>query len=188
MSETIKLWARQSGSGRFRANIMKNTKIQFNLISQIRSVLHPAVIPFWLRGGWAVDFLLGHVTREHSDIDLVAWQHDAAQLRRLFEQAGFLFERDSGVQYDFSKHGQEISVVFISQNEDTVFVERIPEWVWLPGALSLPLQELDGLFCHVVSPEQLLAEKIGYQAGTGRPLRPKDVQSIETLRQIVRGC
>lgn len=165
---------------------MKNTAIQFDLISQISDLLRPAGVSIWLRGGWAIDFLLGHITRPHSDIDVVAWRQDAAQLRRLLEQAGFLFERDTGVQYDFSKHGQEISVVFISQNGgDEVFVHGIPEWVWLPGALSLPPQELDGLFCNVISPEQLLEEKVGYEAGTGRPLRPKDLQSIQMLQEII---
>jgi hypothetical protein len=164
---------------------MKNTKIQFTLISQIRSILHSASIPFWLRGGWAIDFLLGHVAREHSDIDLVVLKRNAVQLRRLLEPAGFTFLRDTGVQYDFTKQGQDISVVFISQNGDTVFVAGIPEWEWLPGALSLPPQKFDGLSCNVLSPEQLLDEKTGYQTGTGRPPRAKDLQSIETLNQIV---
>ncbi|WP_420643803.1 nucleotidyltransferase domain-containing protein [Candidatus Leptofilum sp.] len=164
---------------------MKNTKIQFDLISQIQNVLHPAGIPFWLRGGWAVDFLLSRITREHSDIDLVVWKRHAVQLCGFFGQADFTFMRDTGVQYDFTKYGQEISVVFISQNGDELFVEGIPEWVWLSGALSLPPQELDGLFCHVLSPEQLLEEKAGYQRGTERPPRTKDLQSIKTLNQII---
>ena len=164
---------------------MKNTQIQFDLISQIRNVLHPAGIPFWLRGGWAIDFLLGSITREHSDIDLVAWKHHAVQLRGMFEQADFTFMRDTGIQYDFTKCGQEISVVFISQIGDELFVEGIPEWVWLSGALSLPPQELEGLFCHVLSPEQLLEEKADYQKGTGRPPRTKDLQSMKTLNQII---
>lgn len=104
---------------------MKSTKIQFDLISKIHNILRPAGIEFWLRGGWAVDFLLGHITRPHSDIDLVTWRRDASQLRHLFEQAGLLFKRDTGIQYDFSYCEQEISVVFISQYGDDVFVEGI---------------------------------------------------------------
>ncbi|MFF2458960.1 nucleotidyltransferase domain-containing protein [Peribacillus simplex] len=30
-------------------------------------------IDLWLRGGWVMDFLLGKITRSHSDIDLVTW-------------------------------------------------------------------------------------------------------------------
>jgi hypothetical protein len=37
----------------------------------------------------------------------------------------------------------------------------------------------------VVDPRQLLAEKEGYERGTGRPLRPKDLESIGVLRRIV---
>lgn len=167
------------------SKIDKDTRVQYDLISQICNLLRPAGFEFWLRGGWAIDFLLGHFTRSHSDIDIVAWRHDAPQLCHLFEETGFLFEQDTGVQYDFSKHGQEISVVFIAQNGDDVFVEGIPEWVWLPGALSLPPQELEGLFCNVISPKQLLEEKAGYQRGTGIPPRDKDLQSLELLREII---
>lgn len=159
--------------------------IQFDLISQICLLLRPAGMEFWLRDGWAIDFLLGRITRPHSDIDLVARRQDAVQLRHLFEQAGFLFERDTGIQYDFSKHGQEISIVFISQKRDKLFVKSIPEWVWLPDALLFPPQELDGLSCNIILPAQLLEEKAGYQNGTGRPPRPKDLQSMKTLHQII---
>ena len=27
-------------------------------------------LPLWLRGGWAVDFLVGRVTRDHTDVGL----------------------------------------------------------------------------------------------------------------------
>ena len=157
--------------------------IQLDLLKQVEALLRAVDIKFWLRGGWAIDFLLGRLTRSHSDIDLVAWEETASQLRHCFEEAGFLFTRDTGVQFDFSKSSQEISVVFISQNEQNVFVQNIPDWVWLPGALTLPPQKLEGLCCHVLSPEQLLEEKEGYQKGTGRPPRPKDVQSIALLRK-----
>ena len=157
---------------------------QLNLISQMGDLLRSTDIPFWLRGGWAIDFLLGRVTRPHSDIDLVAWQRDAKQLRHLFEQAGFEFKRNSGIQYDFAKSEQEISVVFISQNGMQVCVEGIPKWKWLPKALIYKPQQLDGLICHVLSPEQLIEEKIGYENGTGTPIRAKDLHSIKILQSI----
>ena len=44
---------------------------QLRLIAEIEGVLRSARIRFWLRGGWALDFLIGRITRQHSDIDLV---------------------------------------------------------------------------------------------------------------------
>ena len=164
----------------------ESTRIQFDLIRQIDTILCTAKIHYWLRGGWAIDFILGRMTRFHSDIDLVAWKHDAIQIRYLLEDAGFLFERDTGVQIDLSKLGQEISIVFIVQNGEKVGVANIPEWIWLPDALTFPPQQIDELVCPVISPRQLLEEKAGYQRGTGIPPRDKDLQSIKVLEHYLR--
>ena len=161
----------------------KDVIVQLKMISQIRLVLGKANIKFWLRGGWAIDFLLGGLTRPHSDIDLVAWRHDASQLREQLVAHGFAFVRKTAVQHDFTKQNQEISVVFVTQKGNEVYVDEIPEWIWFPDALSYPPQQLNGLSCHVLSPKQLLEEKVGYQNGTGRPLRPKDRESIAILRE-----
>lgn len=37
-------------------------------------------IDVWLRGGWAMDFFLGRVTRPHRDVDWFAWSSDAVRL------------------------------------------------------------------------------------------------------------
>ncbi|TWP31773.1 nucleotidyltransferase domain-containing protein [Leekyejoonella antrihumi] len=37
-------------------------------------------IEIWLRGGWAMDFYLGEISREHLDVDFFAWRHDLPQL------------------------------------------------------------------------------------------------------------
>ncbi len=169
----------------FTPMIDKDTMRQFEILTQIDALLRPVGINFWLRGGWAIDFLLGYLTRSHSDIDIVVWNCDASQLRNFFEKAGFLFIRDTGVQFDFSKSGQEVSIIFIAKNEEEVFVENIPDWIWLPEALTFPPQQLQGLLCNVISPEQLLEEKEGYQRGTGRPQRPKDLKSVEVLREYI---
>ena len=48
-----------------------------------------ASVEFWLRGGWAVDFFLGRITREHEDIDLFVWGNDAPRLLERLQHAGF---------------------------------------------------------------------------------------------------
>ncbi|BBH70441.1 hypothetical protein ACTI_71260 [Actinoplanes sp. OR16] len=37
-------------------------------------------IPVWLRGGWAMDFFLGYVSRPHRDVDWFAWAADADRI------------------------------------------------------------------------------------------------------------
>ena len=167
--------------------ITNNTHVQLTLLKEISVTLGQANLPFWLRGGWAIDFLGGHITRSHSDIDLVAWKCDSAQIKRILTQAGFLFERDIGIQMDFSKSRQEISVVFIAKNQaGQIYTPDIPAWTWHPDSLSIPPHQLSGLTCQILSPQQLLAEKESYEEGTGRPLRPKDLQSIEILKSYMR--
>jgi hypothetical protein len=160
-------------------SIDADTVIQLSLIREIDRVFRRAHIRYWLRGGWALDFLRGKITRPHSDIDLVTWKHHALRVRRHLVASGFDLMKNLGEQMDFAKSGQQISIVFIARDQEgRICTPNIPEWEWLPKALSLPPYRLQGISCHVISPEQLLNEKEGYQQGTGQPLRPKDLQSM----------
>ncbi len=42
------------------------------------------------------------------------------------------------------------------------------------------------LTCRPLSAAQLLDEKEQYEHGTGRPLRRKDLESVELLRRLVK--
>ncbi|MFD1176501.1 nucleotidyltransferase domain-containing protein [Paenibacillus puldeungensis] len=42
-----------------------------------------------MRGGWAIDFLLGKVTRPHDDIDLITWIQNREQLECALAEAGY---------------------------------------------------------------------------------------------------
>ena len=162
---------------------VSDTKQQLQIIQTVGAIFSDQNIPYWLRGGWALDFLLGRVTRPHSDIDLICWSDDKDQIIKLLTENRFSLGRDLGIQVDFHWAKHEISVVFISLDEqENVYVKGIPTWRWLPDALTHPPQTLNGLTCPVLSPAQLLEEKEGYEQGTGRPLRPKDHQSIHLLK------
>jgi phosphorylcholine metabolism protein LicD len=53
---------------------------QLELIEEFASLAKAAGVDCWLRGGWALDFLLGRITRPHEDIDLFIWAPDASKL------------------------------------------------------------------------------------------------------------
>jgi hypothetical protein len=36
--------------------------------------------PFWISGGWAIDLFLGHITREHHDVDVLVLRRDHLML------------------------------------------------------------------------------------------------------------
>jgi hypothetical protein len=62
------------------------SQLQLDAINHILEVLEHLEIPYWLFGGWAVDFYAGRVTREHSDIDIAIWLSDLDRTRRAFEE------------------------------------------------------------------------------------------------------
>jgi hypothetical protein len=159
---------------------------QFNVLRQIDTLLGQASIPFWLRGGWALDFLLGRVTRTHSDLDLVIWRRDAEVIRPLLLRSGFEFYRETELQVDFFHHSHEICFLFVDGTLEKPYVQGVPSWVWVSDALRYSPQQLNGLSCQVLSPRQLLEEKEGMEPGTGRQPRPKDLRSMEILRTFIK--
>src|SRR3989442_10781241 len=56
-------------------------------------------IDVWLNGGWGVDALLGHQTREHEDLDITISAADGAAYTAAMEAAGF---RTYRVDNDFN--------------------------------------------------------------------------------------
>ncbi len=64
-------------------------------------------------------------------------------------------------------------------------LNRVPEWPWLPGALSTRQPTLANVQCHVLSPEQLLYEKVSRGKRRGSQLCDKDRRSIVLLRRML---
>ena len=162
------------------------TRTQLDLLEELEALLAALRVRAWLRGGWALDFLLGAITRPHSDIDLVTWARHRRRLHRALPAHGFSLERELPVQTDFARTGQGVSVVFVARGRDgRVTTPGIPAWVWRPDALPHRKRTLAGRTWRVLGPEQLLYEKESYEAGTGRPPRPKDLTSMAHLRRLI---
>ncbi|MFD9628980.1 nucleotidyltransferase domain-containing protein [Peribacillus muralis] len=51
--------------------MIQASKSQLIILREIKEICLSLNFNLWLRGGWAIDFLLGRITRSHSDIDLV---------------------------------------------------------------------------------------------------------------------
>ena len=144
-----------------------DTAIQFELLKELRGLFVSAELPFWLRGGWALDFLLHQLSRSHSDIDLVMFDKDSAEVHTLLVDQNYVFNRDIGIQMDFSKEHQDISIVYVAIDKaGFIYTPAIPEWVWLPDALSASQGHLLDLTCPILSAEQLLEEKLSVEQGT----------------------
>lgn len=161
-----------------------DTRTQFELISEITDLFRRARIRFWLRGGWALDFLIGRVTRTHSDIDLVTWRRHAGRIQRMLLASGYeVAAVTDQAAIHFAKNGQDIAFAFIKREKQGRIVTPGREfWPWPPFPDTV--RTLKGIACRTMSVAALLEEKENYEKYSSRPLRPKDKESIRTLRSL----
>jgi hypothetical protein len=164
---------------------MPATDTQLSLIRELAGLLGRAGIRFWLRGGWALDFHAGRITRAHRDIDLVTWARHRRRLVRLLEAAGYATRRSETAQIFVEKLGHEVNFVFLYRRGGEVVTPGFEHWPWPEGAFSQRRLELEGVLCRALSLEALLEEKEHYDAYLGTPLRPKDEVSLRALRALV---
>jgi hypothetical protein len=130
---------------------------QLALIKEFASLCDAASIQHWLRGGWAVDFFLGRITREHEDIDLFVWAADAPTLVQELERAGFVEQGGPPpeAQRDFVKDGEELQIALLDRNERGDVVVAGGPWAgapWPEGMLISPAGRLGGVVCSIVNP------------------------------------
>jgi hypothetical protein len=166
--------------------IKEQTHRQLKILQELQGILLELDVKCWLRGGWAIDFLLGRITREHSDIDLVTLIQYRTPLEKALLEAGFQLIPISELQTDFIKDGIDISFVFvIISNDGRIIANGFPDWEWSSDALPTQSYELHGISSYVLSPLQLLEEKQVYEKGTGRKPRPKDIESMRVIQRIL---
>jgi hypothetical protein len=160
---------------------------QFAVLAELAAALGAAGIPFWLRGGWALDFLLGRITRPHADIDLVARLSDRDGIFDALTSEGFRHARElPGAAIDFERDGESVQIVLFERSPSGTLVTRgFESWPWPDGALDGPVREIDGVVCRTLAPSALLEEKATYRKHRGRELREKDHLSIRLLRQVL---
>jgi hypothetical protein len=101
---------------------------QLTAISSLSSVLDQHAVDYWLFGGWAVDFCVGAVTREHADIDVAAWRGDYDTIRGVLEAAGWrhtpVTDEVVGTRYMFGSALVEFT--FVVAGDDGSIVIPMP--------------------------------------------------------------
>lgn len=165
------------------------TETQIKIIDELSTISENIGAQFWLRGGWAIDFMLGKVTRPHSDIDIVTWITNREKLEFALLKAGYeqvlVGEEFRNRQSDFVKNDVVVTIVYLTYDVNgNLIMNGLPEWVWRDASLLPRSFQLHALKAKVLHPKQLLEEKIAYEE-IGRPNRKKDEESKRILRQII---
>ncbi|MBE1442397.1 nucleotidyltransferase domain-containing protein [Paenibacillus sp. OAS669] len=158
---------------------------QLNILTEIQALCTKLNVRCWLRGGWAVDFLLGKITRPHEDIDLVVWARHRQRVERALKDAGYQCNPISSSQTDFRREEVDVQLCYLARGDDgRIVANGKPHWVWRADALPLKRFLLYGISSYVLSPNQLLEEKEVYKQ-IGRLPRAKDAESIRLLQSIM---
>lgn len=147
---------------------------QLQQLGVVGNALDRAGVAAWLRGGWALDFLVGRIMRRHGDIDLVVLDSDRDHLRGALERLGWKRTWHSPTQDDYALQSQELSAVFVVHTAEGLQTVGIPTWQWLPNALPETYQVLHGVHFRTLALKQLVAEARSYREAKGGNLRPKD--------------
>ena len=170
--------------------------IQLDAIREVQSCADELGVSVWLRGGWAMDFCLGAVTRRHEDID---WFVPTGDLPRLTEGLVRLGWRDVGrlppdQQRDLVRHGVEIQLVPLSTDGDGAPVVGGGPWRGAPWPADLTtgavVGSVAGVTATAISPRaqvEIKERMPGWVPGMRR--RAKDAADIARLMDYLgRHC
>jgi Aminoglycoside-2''-adenylyltransferase len=127
---------------------------QLAALTHIGELLDEAGLDYWLFGGWAVDFHLGAVTREHSDIDVAVWLRDVEAIASLLETHAWRHnpypDEDGGTGYE--RDGVRVELTYlVSDDAGRVFIPlRERNALWSERAPENEVRELHGVRARVI--------------------------------------
>ncbi|MFL5687557.1 MAG: nucleotidyltransferase domain-containing protein [Chloroflexota bacterium] len=132
---------------------MSTADQQLAALADVGTLLDRAGYAHWLFGGWAVDFHVGAITREHFDIDLAVWSDDVPAIVTLLEAEGWrhapLPDEDGGTGYE--RGGVRVELTFLVDGEGTVFITlRSGNVVFSRIPLGNEVRELNGVRARIV--------------------------------------
>ncbi|MFF5440212.1 nucleotidyltransferase domain-containing protein [Streptomyces achromogenes] len=165
---------------------------QLGLIAGVLESAESAGIPLWLRGGWAMDFFLGEVTRDHGDVDWFAWARDAPALAALLARLGHtpVPGPPPGLQLDFVKDGLDSSFTLIDRDAAGRVTVAGGPWAgtpWPDGLLGTGPGRIGALRAPIVAPRaQIEIKRMMPVWDPSRPRRAKDAEDIARLEAALR--
>jgi hypothetical protein len=164
---------------------------QLRLIAGVVAMAEGLSAETWLLGGWAMDFFLGQVTRDHEDIDWFAWVSDAPAITAALQAGGYrpVAGPPPDQQLDVAKDGEALSFAWLARDEGGQVTVGGGPWAgerWPEGMLNWPPGSIGQVQCPIISPmAQIEIKEMMPVWVPGRPRRLKDTRDIERLRQAL---
>ncbi len=104
---------------------------QLAAIEKLDAALSSAGVEYWLFGGWAVDFWVGRVTRDHHDVDVAAWRLDYDAIHEALVSSGWRHTPAEnevvGTRYTWQE--SEVEFTFVELRSDGAVTIPIPSQV-----------------------------------------------------------
>ncbi|WP_308042573.1 nucleotidyltransferase domain-containing protein [Micromonospora sp. PLK6-60] len=161
---------------------------QLAAIGAVLRLAAGAGIPVWLRGGWAMDFHLGEITRPHRDVDWYCWHADADRLAALLTGAGWRPDpaMPAATQLDLLRDDVELSFAYLGRDGAGRVVVGAGPWAGTPlpaGLLDAPPGRIGSLTAPIIAPAAQIEFKEMYPVWMPeRPRRAKDAADLARLR------
>jgi catechol 2,3-dioxygenase-like lactoylglutathione lyase family enzyme len=165
---------------------------QLDLIEDTVAMAHRLGVQIWLRGGWAMDFFLGYVTRDHVNIDWHAWIDDAPAVTAALHADGYqtLTGLPADQQLDVAKDGLEMSFSWLARSADgniTVAGGQYAGPAWPDGMLDWSPGRIGPVHCPIISPHvQIECKQMWPTWVPESPRRDQDAADVALLRQALR--
>jgi hypothetical protein len=162
---------------------------QLGTIGWFDALLTGQGLDYWLFGGWAVDFHVGRVTRDHADIDVAVWAADLDRIRALLETERWIHTPEPGEDgyISYERHGVRLELAFLASDKTGTIYTPLVEGRgdWPASSFGDDRLELGGVSARVVSLRSLIEDK----SGTGRDpvAAEKDSSDVALLSSLLRG-
>jgi hypothetical protein len=155
-------------------------------VSRLNASFEQGGIPYWLFGGWAVDFHVGQVTRDHADIDIAVWQTDLISVGALLRADGWLQtpgQEDDGYT-SYTRGALHLDLAFLARDAQGIVYTPLKagRGEWPPNSFEADICDLAGTRAHVVSLASLVTDKSDLREDVGAAT--KDAADVAVLRSV----
>jgi hypothetical protein len=159
---------------------------QLAAIASLSGALDELGLDYWLFGGWAVDFWVGSITRDHDDIDVAARRSDQDAIKAALLEVGWrhtpAVDEVVGTRYQLG--GVETEFTFVVPDADgRVFIPLDQPLMWSAEPFGSDRRELLGVSCRTI-PLRLLTEGKRKFVDKGRAEAAKDRADHEALTKL----